>query len=99
MIELRSDLIDEGPQITHVEPTKVTAQQGRWLIYTNKDNLDTVSNWLKAKLARLVASLDMSNPVEGFETPRLVVSNQLSSVHVQAIETIAMNVPNLDDVL
>jgi uncharacterized coiled-coil protein SlyX len=98
MQDIRSELIDKGPMITHVEPTKLTDLQGRWLIYSCKDNLDTLSNWLTAHLASLVTSLDMSRPVPGFETPRLVVSTQISSVHVQEIEAIATTVPILDDV-
>jgi hypothetical protein len=98
MLDLRMLLISEGPTITHVEPTHLTDKQGRWLIYTSKGNLDTMSNWLTANLARLVATLDMSITVPGFETPRLVVSNQMSSLHVQAIEDVVTTVPNLEDV-
>jgi hypothetical protein len=98
MMDLRTQLIADGPNITHVEPTKLTDLQGRWRIYTRKDNLDTVLNWLKANLASQVDSLGMRTPVPGFETPRLVVSHQISSAHVQDIEAIALTVPNVDDV-
>jgi hypothetical protein len=98
MLDLRSQLITDGPNITHVEPTKLTDLQGRWRIYTSKDNLDTMSNWLTANLASQVESLGMRLPVPGFETPRLVASNQISSAHVQDIEAIALTVPHLDDV-
>jgi hypothetical protein len=97
MLEVRTLLIDQCPSITHIEPTKLTDQQGRWRIFTSKDNLDTVSNWLTENLASLVSSLAMRIPVPGFETPRLVLSNRISSLHVQDIEAIATSVPNLDD--
>jgi hypothetical protein len=43
MFDIRTLLIAEGPTITHVEPTKLTdLLQGQWMIYTSKDNLDTV---------------------------------------------------------
>jgi hypothetical protein len=97
MLDLRTQLIADGPNITHVEPTKLTDLQGRWKIFTSTDNLDTVSNWLKANLASQVESLGMRIPVPGFETPRLVVSTNISTSHVQEIEAIAFTVPNLDD--
>jgi hypothetical protein len=97
MLEVRTLLIDQCPSITHIEPTQLTDKQGRWRIFTSKDKLDTVSNWLKANLASLVSSLEMRIPVLGFETPRLVLSNRISSLHVQEIEAIATSVPNLDD--
>jgi hypothetical protein len=84
MLKVRPLLIDECPSITHIEPTKMTDKQGSWRIFTIKDKLDTVSNWLKANLAPLVSSLKICIPVPGFDTPRLVLSNQISSLHVVA---------------
>jgi hypothetical protein len=99
MLELRNLLITDGPDITHIEPTKLTDSQGRWRIYTSKDKLVTMEQWLKEHLARMVASMDMRTPVSGFETPRLVPSNRtrISSHQVNSLIAIAANVPNLDD--
>jgi hypothetical protein len=97
MLEVRDRLIEECPVITHIDPTQLTEKQGRWRIYTSTDKLDFVEKWLTAHLARLVNSLAMCIPVPGFDTPRLVVSNRISSLHVQEIAAIATTVPTLDD--
>jgi hypothetical protein len=97
MLELRGELITKGPTITHVEPTTLTDKQGRWRIYTSKDKIDSLEHWLKANIAVLVESLDMRSPVPGFETPRCVLANRISSHHVQEMAAIAKTVPNLED--
>jgi hypothetical protein len=97
MLEIRDVIIEGCPYITHIDPTPLTAKQGRWKIYTSKAKLDTIEKWLTENLARMVESLDMSIPVPGFQTPRLFVSNRISTLHVQEIKAIAMTVPNIED--
>jgi hypothetical protein len=97
MGEIRDKLISDGPNITHVEPTRLAEKQGRWRIYTTRENLDTIEKWLKEHLPSLVDSISMRIPVPGFETPRLVSSNRVSQSHVQDIAAIAKTVPNLED--
>jgi hypothetical protein len=97
MEALRDKLISDGPNITHVEPTRLSAKQGRWRIYTTKDNLETIEKWLKEHLPSLVDSISMQIPVPGFETPRLVNNNRVSQSHVQDIAAIAKTVPDLED--
>ena len=97
MLEIRDLIIEGCPYITHIDPTQLTAKQGRWKIYTSKAKLETVEKWLTENLARMVASLDMSIPVPGFEIPRLVISTRISALHVQEIEAIAITVPNIED--
>ena len=97
MLEIRTILINQCPTITHIDPTSLTNKQGRWKIYTGNDKLASVEDWLKGNLSRLIAELHMSISVPGFATPRIVLSNRISSVQVQEIAAISTTVPNLDD--
>jgi hypothetical protein len=98
MLELRDLLIQEGPNITNIAPTKVTDKQGRWRIYTSKDTLGALEIWLTENLATRISSLNMRIPVPGFETPHLATgSTRISSQHVQAIAAVATTVPHLAD--
>ena len=90
-------LIADGPHITHIEPTRLSAKQGRWRIYTSKDNRDNVEKWLTLHLVTMVNSLSMRVPVPGFDTPRPVLTNSVSQAQVQEIAAIANTVPALDN--
>ena len=97
MESLRLKLIADGPNITHVEPTRLSAKQGRWRIFSNRSNLETVEKWLKEHLASLVAALSMHTPVPGFETPRLVLNSRVSQSTLQDIVAVSKTVPDLTD--
>jgi hypothetical protein len=99
MEELRDKFIADGPNITHIEPTRLSAKQGRWRIYTSKDNRDNVEKWLTLHLVTTVNSISMRVPVPGFATPRLVITNSVSHAQVQDIAAIANTVPDLDNAL
>jgi hypothetical protein len=94
---IRDLMISNGPGISHIAPTTTTDKQGRWKIYTCKDNLDSLDKWLTDNLPRIVTTLDMRIPVPGFEIPRLLLSNRLSASLITDIEAIAMTVPHMDD--
>jgi hypothetical protein len=94
---IRDLLITDGPGISHIAPTTTTDKQGRWKIFTRKDNLDSLDKWLTDNLPRIVTSLDMRIPVPGFEIPRLFLSNRPSASLVTDFEAIAMTIPLLDD--